>query len=276
MRLLCDLLPKAESRARPFGVSEDEFATIYEEVVHQERVFPEFGPLLRLVRDLEKAFREWELPDLAGWTIDRGGKFKDPLDFVNFCVSIGNLASLWRSLSEREAKVPRFDFVGDRDKLEQLYAAKMTFAMDARFLRLCKSSATARALASVIRQKQKFPTEAFEKIRDAFPCIIASIREFAEYIPLQQEMFDLVVIDEASQVSVAQAFPALLRAKKVLVLGDRRQFYASKRHSQATNETRRSEMIYGHFFEITSPTVPRDCSEPPGLTLNARSSISLI
>jgi superfamily I DNA and/or RNA helicase len=54
--------------------------------------------------------------------------------------------------------------------------------------------------------------------------VIASIREFAEYIPLQQEMFDLVVIDEASQVSVAQAFPALLRAKKVIVFGDREQF----------------------------------------------------
>src|SRR6266446_5821997 len=101
----------------------------------------------------------------------------------------------------------------------------MTFEMDGRFLQFIdQSSATARALASVIRQKQKFPTEAFEKIRDAFPCIIASIREFAEYIPLQQEMFDLVVIDEASQVSVAQAFPALLRAKKVLVLGDNQQF----------------------------------------------------
>jgi superfamily I DNA and/or RNA helicase len=33
-----------------------------------------------------------------------------------------------------------------------------------------------------------------------------------------------VVIDEASQVSIAQAFPALLRAKKVLVLWDKKQF----------------------------------------------------
>ena len=37
-------------------------------------------------------------------------------------------------------------------------------------------------------------------------------------------MFDLVIIDEASQVSVAQAFPALIRAKKVLILGDKKQF----------------------------------------------------
>jgi hypothetical protein len=33
-----------------------------------------------------------------------------------------------------------------------------------------------------------------------------------------------VLIDEASQVSIAQALPAIIRAKKVLVLGDRNQF----------------------------------------------------
>ena len=35
---------------------------------------------------------------------------------------------------------------------------------------------------------------------------------------------DLIIVDEASQVSIAQAFPALIRAKKVLVLGDRKQY----------------------------------------------------
>ncbi len=53
---------------------------------------------------------------------------------------------------------------------------------------------------------------------------MAGIRDYAEYIPLEPEIFDLVIIDEASQVSIAQAFPALLRAKKVVVLGDSLQF----------------------------------------------------
>ena len=53
---------------------------------------------------------------------------------------------------------------------------------------------------------------------------MAGIRDYAEYIPLEPEIFDLVIIDEASQVSIAQAFPVLLRAKKVLILGDKKQF----------------------------------------------------
>jgi superfamily I DNA and/or RNA helicase len=41
---------------------------------------------------------------------------------------------------------------------------------------------------------------------------------------LNRAWFDIVIIDEASQVSIAQAFPAFVRAKQLVVLGDRRQF----------------------------------------------------
>ena len=54
--------------------------------------------------------------------------------------------------------------------------------------------------------------------------MICSLRDYAEYIPLERELFDLIIIDEASQVSIAQAFPAIIRAKKMIVLGDRKQF----------------------------------------------------
>ena len=57
-----------------------------------------------------------------------------------------------------------------------------------------------------------------------FPCIIASLRDYSNIIPLDKDIFDLVVIDEASQVNIAQAFPTLIRGKKILVLGDRKQF----------------------------------------------------
>ena len=67
-----------------------------------------------------------------------------------------------------------------------------------------------------------------------FPCIISSVRDFAEYIQLDKDMFDLIIIDEASQVSIAQAFPALIRAKKILVLGDKKQFSNLQSYQAAT------------------------------------------
>ena len=94
--------------------------------------------------------------------------------------------------------------------------------------------ATAKTLRKMISKKQAFPRKELEQLRNAFPCIIAGIRDYADYVPLEPEIFDLIVIDEASQVSIAQAFPAILRAKKIIVLGDKRQFSNVK----STNSSR--------------------------------------
>ncbi len=225
LRWICEQLPKAEAMARALGVPDDDFADIYEAIVHRQEQFFDFSPLLRLLDLLDKAFARCGLGSLSAWRLGSQERFTGPSKFVAFCISLANLAHLWISLTGHEAKIPQLDFVAERDQLEQLCAAKMTYEMDARFINFVRNkAATAKALAGVIRSRQKFPTETFQELRDAFPCIIANIREYAEYIPLEQNMFDLVVIDEASQVSVAQAFPALLRAKKALVLGDNQQF----------------------------------------------------
>ncbi len=56
----------------------------------------------------------------------------------------------------------------------------------------------------------------------AIPCWIMPHYRVSESLPPELGVFDLVVIDEASQSDLT-ALPALLRAKKVLVVGDERQ-----------------------------------------------------
>jgi hypothetical protein len=236
LRTVCDLLPKAEVLAKAFGVTDVDFSLLYQHIVHGNQTYHDFSPMLRLLEAVDSALQQCGLKGMADWKIGEGERFENASAVAAFCFELANLMNLWNSLVAREAKVPVFDFVAERDQLEQLCAAKMVFEMDERLLNFCdESAALARTLRRVIRTRQKFPTEAFERLRDAFPCVIASIREFAEYIPLHQQMFDLVVIDEASQVSVAQAFPALLRAKKVVVFGDRRQF-SNVKAAFASNE----------------------------------------
>ena len=109
--------------------------------------------------------------------------------------------------------------------LQSLVTLKTTNILDGRVIDFYENNiATAKLLRKIIQKKQKFPKKDFEKLKNAFPCILAGIRDYAEYIPLEPEIFDLIIIDEASQVSIAQALPALIRAKKVLVLGDKKQF----------------------------------------------------
>ena len=129
----------------------------------------------------------------------------------------------------------RFDYTTLMKKLQSLYTSKMTNILDERIINFYDSNRNnAITLSKIIRSKQKFPKNQFSKLKGAFPCIISSVRDFAEYIQLDKDMFDLIIIDEASQVSIAQAFPALIRAKKILVLGDKKQFSNLQSYQAAT------------------------------------------
>lgn len=229
-------LPKIADEADDWELRQSDIDWLFEYRLHRANVPKNegIGPFARLVLDVIGYF-----PELSNtpWSRSLGQPAAPPYRAVlSLCLDIAEFSELWHRVAGHEMAAPKFDFVGERSKLDQLYATQMTHEMDSRFLSFVETSAaTAKTLASVIKKRQKFPTDAFTKLRDAFPCIIAGIREFAEYIPLQRDMFDLVIIDEASQVSVAQAFPALLRAKKILVLGDKRQF-SNIKSSQASNE----------------------------------------
>lgn len=135
------------------------------------------------------------------------------------------------------ARVPFVDYSDQQKNIESLVTTQMAYLMDGRVIKFFEGNkATAKALREIIKSKQRFPKDEFMKLKEAFPCILAGIRDYAEYIPLEPELFDLVIIDEASQVSIAQAFPALLRAKKVLILGDRKQF-SNVKAAQARSDT---------------------------------------
>lgn len=146
---------------------------------------------------------------------------KDELEFNKFLRYI----NLNQKISKEFNDIPYIDYINQKRNIESLVTTQMINIMDESVINFYEQNkATAKTLRNVIKSKQRFPKKEFIKLKEAFPCILAGIRDYAEYIPLDPEMFDLLIIDEASQVSIAQAFPALLRAKKVLILGDKKQF----------------------------------------------------
>jgi superfamily I DNA and/or RNA helicase len=60
-------------------------------------------------------------------------------------------------------------------------------------------------------------------LTSVFPVWLATITEIGTVIPMQKEMFDLVIFDEASQTDITSILPVLQRAKKVVVCGDPEQ-----------------------------------------------------
>lgn len=56
-----------------------------------------------------------------------------------------------------------------------------------------------------------------------FPVIISSPHATSALLPAKHGLFDYVVIDEASQLSIEKAIPIIFRGKRFAVLGDRKQ-----------------------------------------------------
>jgi ssDNA-binding Zn-finger/Zn-ribbon topoisomerase 1 len=155
----------------------------------------------------------------------------------------GEINSLLRYISLKQkilkqfSTLPIVNYANRKKAIEELVTVQMTYLMDGRVINFFEGSrADAQALKEVIKKKAKFPQDKFLKLKEAFPCILAGIRDYAEFIPLEPDIFDLLIVDEASQVSIAQAFPALLRSKKVLILGDKKQF-SNVKTAQARSDT---------------------------------------
>ena len=69
---------------------------------------------------------------------------------------------------------------------------------------------------------RKTARDAMQRAYQAVPCWVLPQWRVSETIPAKLGLFDLVVVDEASQSDI-WALPALLRGKKLLVVGDHKQ-----------------------------------------------------
>ena len=73
---------------------------------------------------------------------------------------------------------------------------------------------------------------------DAFtrlaPCMLMSPLSIAQYLPPDQALFDLVIFDEASQITPWDAIGAMARGKQVIIAGDPRQMPPSNDFARAT------------------------------------------
>lgn len=192
-------------------------------------------------------------PDVAqAINLTEGTESVDAVDKRFIDMSESELADYLNDKKEAQKLADKFEgiatdnFADSSESLYLLNAAKMANILDTRIIDYVDHhAADIRTLKSMLKSKQKFPKVLFGDLKQAFPCILAGIRDYATYIPLEKGLFDLVIIDEASQVSIAQALPALIRGKKILVLGDEKQFSNVKagNASVLTNSKYRSNLL---------------------------------
>ena len=83
------------------------------------------------------------------------------------------------------------------------------------------------AKACLIKRKNQrdkvLKTIDFMPILEAMPCICVTSYEISNLIPLKKDLYDIVIVDESSEMDIASFLPCAYRSKKAVIVGDNKQ-----------------------------------------------------
>lgn len=94
----------------------------------------------------------------------------------------------------------------------------------------------------------------YDLILSALPLWTSTTKEISKCLPLNKELFDLVIFDEASQCDIASAIPSLCRAKKMIVVGDPHQL----RHVSFLSNKKQDELLQRNEVVLSIPNYRKD------------------
>lgn len=169
--------------------------------------------------------------DLYGPVLKRVG-----IDFSNIA-SLDKLKGLTRDeqkllefitlhaeLSQGDAFLPEI-----RARLDELntYNQRLTeYTNDTRLKGFQNHPADMARIKRQIANGQRLTLEQARLLCSTYSCIIAEPEAVFKYFPMEEGLIDILIFDEASQVSIAHSLSLILRAKQVMVFGDKYQYGA--------------------------------------------------
>ncbi|MEL6770366.1 MAG: AAA domain-containing protein [Bacteroidota bacterium] len=133
----------------------------------------------------------------------------------------GRTEPVWHLAERYEARLRRF-VVEAQDYARQRNAYRLADVLKRRRLEIQLLDQALRARASGT-QKKRFDSIRLDTLLAAFPVWLVALGDLAETLPMERELFDLAIIDEASQCDLASVLPLFQRAKRVVVVGDPQQ-----------------------------------------------------
>ncbi|HEX6816747.1 MAG TPA: AAA domain-containing protein, partial [Ktedonobacterales bacterium] len=145
----------------------------------------------------------------------------------------------WLLTRHARLRADRGALVGELLAARRRDALADALRLNRRTLSLFKTALEARSTAE---QDKIFAELDFAALLHTFPIWAVTNPHAAELLPLEREMFDLVIIDEASQCDVSSALPLLYRAKRAIVCGDPKQL----RHLSFLREDRQAALASQH------------------------------
>lgn len=112
------------------------------------------------------------------------------------------------------------------DKQQQKRLRLLMHNNEERFAELNRYPKDVQRILTAIKTNQRLTSEQADVLFNHIPCVIAPPDLISSYFPMDNDMIDWLIIDEASQVSIAESLSLMLRAKQTMVFGDELQYGA--------------------------------------------------
>jgi hypothetical protein len=127
------------------------------------------------------------------------------------------------------------DYFGKTQKLIENMA-------DIRFSGLVNHAGPVQQILTAIAAGRRISPEQAQVLLSHLSCIISEPGLISQYFPMKADIVDLLIIDEASQVSIAESISLMLRARQTIVFGDELQY-------GAVGAQNVSERYAAHYFK---------------------------
>jgi len=106
---------------------------------------------------------------------------------------------------------------------------------------------------------KRFSQNEAEVLLHNISCIIAEPAIIAKHFPMTEGLIDILIIDEASQVSIADSISLMLRAKQIVIFGDEYQYGAvSTRNVNAKYSASYFDKIIGTYQDDYNEVVAKE------------------
>ena len=254
-RFVDGMLPKARAGARVWGRLPDLLALFGEDGrarVTEAAASGRLGQMIGAMAAEMDHFEEIQSYDMekveAGGMVDLGMRLCDQvLDPAEDWASVlrNEILAMWLDVIVEENPVLLLDpedlHRGNSEALAALLDRKRAAIQDAISSRITGSVAARdlrgpvyggsywRGLAAELKRKRRVRPvrQLFEMYSEQLllisPCWLASPESVSKVFPFERGLFDLVIVDEASQLPVERALPFIYRAKNVVIAGDEKQ-----------------------------------------------------
>ena len=232
------------SAASEHMLSLDQYITLSTEVetfaTHVNIAVDDLPRLYTTLKDINSALSAIQHEDITALTV----LFDCCEDLLNALgIKISDLGTLFRFAKDEERCECLLKFIDlhgqlssqstattpDKKKIDDFFLKTQKLQQrvaDDRFANLLHNMGDVARLQTSIEAGRRISIAESSVLFKNLSCIIAEPALISQHFPMEPDMIDLLIIDEASQVSIAESISLMLRAKQTIVFGDELQYGA--------------------------------------------------